>query len=130
MYIHLDANGDRIADDGGLLGDYESYSGAIVNGKLGPIDYAAEVPKPEEEVNIIDVIKSKFPQFPIDDYEIFKSEYEISAGEFDSEIGLDNIRALNSAADKGYIKAFDDVVKINSMFYSKEQQEKYRAKYK
>ena len=129
MYKHFNADGDLLAYDGGLQGQYEEYTGKVAGKKLAPIVYKAAV-KPKGEVNIIDVIKSKFPQFPIDDYEVFKSEYEISAGEFDSEIGLDNIRALNSAADKGYIKAFDDVVKINSMFYSKEQQERYRAKYK
>jgi len=101
VYIQFNPDGDRIDADGGLLGDYEEYSGKIENGKLVPIDHSSE--DAGEKITIVDVIKSQFPDFPLEDYQVLKYNYEIPADVFDSEIGLNKIQALNSASNKGSV---------------------------
>lgn len=115
MYLHSNADGDLLAYDGDLQGDYEEYSGKIENGKLVPIDHSPE--DTGEKITIVDVIKSQFPDFPLEDYQVLKYNYEIPVDVFDSEIGLDQIQALNSASNKGsvWVNREGNIVEVDAL---------------
>lgn len=67
--------------------------------------------------NIINVLKSKYPNFDFDQYQTLMYKYEIPARIWQSQIGLDKMSAkqLQTKASKGYIDFSNKVVAINTL---------------